>query len=327
MNANRPLLDTFDVGALDIRLAPAITITDEHVKTFAVYGLWQALCDFGVGQFESDRIIRWYYKTAPTWSPKPSQSAFNRYARERVSDYVGYTRRRADARGVIDRLFDRARWDRVTFDECIDAVTLLCPTQPFSFGVVENRKVSIVDLTKRADSPRLLKVDASFLPLLKRLYPFMRTGDTVIKHIPVGNVIRDLNLLTLAFWILYPDASRDEREAGYDFHGADCLDWTSANLYSFWREGPRAAKYQDHFYGVPTEKVMPSGDVTLTDQPGSTVISTDDLRNATADPIFAKPTATANARNKARQDAYERGAKARKINFRDARFSKYPRSS
>jgi len=40
------------------------------------------LRDFGVGQFESDRIISWYWRTSPTWAPQSSQAAFNSYARE-----------------------------------------------------------------------------------------------------------------------------------------------------------------------------------------------------------------------------------------------------
>ena len=299
------LLDALPSPFDNVRLAPALQIANEHVKNFAVYGLWQALCDFGVGQFESDRIISWYWKTAPTWAPKASQSDFNRYARERVSDFVGYTRRRADAWSTIDRLFDAARQGTVTLAQVINAVTFLTKTEPFPFEFVENRDVAIVDLTKRLDSPKLLKVDAAFLPLLKTLYPFERVDDAVIKRIPVGSTERELNLVSLVFWMLYPDAERDERRAAVSFHNGDRLDWRSSNVYSCWREGPQAARFRNRFWSIPTEKVLPSGDIILVESLGSKITSVDDI-DKLGEQWFAKPTATANARNQARQNAYER---------------------
>jgi len=305
-NAERSELRDF---TFDVRLAPAITITDEHVKTFAVYGLWNALRDFGVGQFESDRIINWYWRTAPTWTPKASQSEFNRYARERVSDYVGYTRRRVDAWGIIDRLFDDARQSTVTLAQVVNAVTFLTKTEPFPFDFVENRaehnrEAAIVDLTKRADSPKLLKVDATFLPLLKRLYPFERQDEAVIKTIPVGSTARELNLVMFVFWMLYPDSEKDERSTAVSFHNGDRLDWRASNVYSCWREGPQAKRFRDRFWRTPTEKVMPSGDIVLIDSPGK-VTRVDDIGKL-GEQWFAKPTPTAGMLNKARQDSYER---------------------
>lgn len=166
----------------DIRLAPAIDIKDEHVKHFAVFGLWNALCDFGVGQFESDRIIRWFWRTAPTWAPQSSQAAFNAYARERVSDYVGYTRRRADAWGVIDRLFDKARGDGVTFKECIDAVVFLCPTQPFpTERYRENGKHVLIDRIDEYFDSRLVGVDRSAYDAATPLQGLRRAANKALK--------------------------------------------------------------------------------------------------------------------------------------------------
>jgi hypothetical protein len=301
-------LDTFDVP-YEIRFAPAIDIDNEHVKTFAVCGLWDALCDFGVGQFESDRVIKWYWKTAPTWAPQKSQAEFNRYARERVSDFVGYSRRRADAWGVIDRLFDDARQGQVSLEQVVGAIEFLCPTAEFPFPFIVNAETTLIDLTKRADSPKILKVDTSFLPLLKRLYPWSREDDSLIKKIPIGSTERELNLVTLVFWMLYPDSEKDERDTAVSFHNGDRLDWRSSNVFSCWREGLLAKRYSDRFYNTPTEKRLPNGDVVLNDSPFSKVKSLDGI-DKLGDLWFAKPTATAGILNKVRQDSYER-AKAK----------------
>ena len=258
----------------DIRLAPAINMSDEHIKDFAVRSLWSTLKGFQCGPFEATDHIEWFWKTAPTWRPTSTQKEFDVYARERISDHVGYTRKRADAWHLIDELFADTRYDDIGLDRIVKAITLLVPTEPFPFDVFENGKTSIVDLTKRSDSPKLLKIDSTFLPILKELYPWERDDDSIIKRIPIGTVERELNLITLPFLLRYPDAERAEWEGGYDFHNPDRLDWTSGNLYSFWREGPRAAAFQDRFWGMPTERVNPNGDLVL-DTPPSTVIVTD----------------------------------------------------
>jgi hypothetical protein len=296
-----------------VRLAPALDISDEHVKDFAVRNLWSTLKDFGCGQFEADGHIEWFWKAARLWSPKNTQRDFDRYARERISDRVGYSRRQADAWGVIDRLFDKARYDGVTCEEVIKAVTFIVPTQPFPFEVFENDKIAIVDVTKRSDRPKLLKIDASFLPILRTLYPWERGDDSIVKQIPIGTTTRELNLVTLPFMLLYPDASWDEREHGMDFHVSDRLDWTANNIYSFWREGPRAVQFQDRFWRTPTERVNRNGDTVLVDLPCEVVIA-DNLEGLPlAEEKPAKPTATASILNamseNAAEAAYARGQK------------------
>jgi hypothetical protein len=79
----------FSVTDWNFREAPALTIDDEFIKTFAVFGLARAVDDFGCGPFEFDGVARWYWRTAPSWPKKATQLEFDRYARQRVADRVG----------------------------------------------------------------------------------------------------------------------------------------------------------------------------------------------------------------------------------------------
>lgn len=265
-----------------------------HVKEFAVKGLWDALKSFGCGDFEADAQISWFWRVAPTWAPQKSQADFNRYARERISDHVGYSRRRAIAWGVIDKLYDKAREDCVRFEEVMNAIRFLCPTQPFPIELCQqNGRHVLVDLTKRGDAPKVLKVDSEFWDVLQSLYPWERVQNRIIKQIPVGTSTRDFDLRTLAFWRLYPDASREEREHGVEFHRPDPLDWTPENLYSKWRGGPDFERYRDRFWGTPMEKRMSNGDVKVIG--GKVIPAFDD--NLLSDEMLVHSTPTAHALN------------------------------
>jgi hypothetical protein len=233
-----------------IREAPALDCHNDFLKTFAIFKLSQVLADFGVGPFESDTVIRWFWKAARSWPAKKSQIEFDQYARARVSDYVGYTRKRLDAFNVIDRLFDKARFVGVTFDEVIDAVAFVSKSEPMPEGmVIENGTSALVDLTKRADSPKVLKIDLDFLPALRKLYPFDRVDDVVVKNIPVSDrLTREFPIRKFAFWQQHPKIDRVELDEALACHNGDLLDWRRANLYSEWAE--RAAQVAA---GMPEE--------------------------------------------------------------------------
>ena len=49
----------------------------EFIGTFAIFRLSRALADFDCGQFEQERCISWYWRTAWTWTPQGSQEEFN----------------------------------------------------------------------------------------------------------------------------------------------------------------------------------------------------------------------------------------------------------
>jgi hypothetical protein len=216
------------------REAPLLSCSDEHIRTFAVFGLSTALAEFGVGNFEADAVIKWYWQQAPSWARRGSQEEFNRYARARVSDRVGYTRRKADASFAIDRLFDAAKDFGVTFDEIVDSISFLVkPTVMPS--VVENGDSALIDLTKRSDSPKILKVDATFLPTLRKLYPVEREDDVVLKRVPVGTIVREVPLRWLAFWHQHPQVGLAELKTAIETRSADSLDLRTSNLFSRWQ--------------------------------------------------------------------------------------------
>ncbi len=231
-----------------LRFAPGIN-AEEHIKEFAVFGLAQALGDFGVGSFEGTGVVEWYWKQSRSWPRKETQNEFNKFARARISDYVGNTRRRGDAFHVVGSLFDRARFLGTTFDEIVDAVAFLAKSEPIPpEKIVET--TALIDLTRRKDSPKLLKVDLTFLPVLRKLYPVERIDDVIVKHIPVGETsTREFNLVKLAWWSQTPDTSLDEMNRALRFADGDRMNWTKANLYSKWREA--AARYANA--GVPEE--------------------------------------------------------------------------
>jgi hypothetical protein len=205
------------------------------IRTFAVPGLWNALMDFQCGDFEAAKYVDWYWHTASRWPAKKSQADFNAYARDRVADKVGYTRKQADAFNVIDRFFDKG--EDLTLDDVLSAVTFCAPPQKFPDGAVfKNDRVVMIDLTQRSGHDKFLKVDAEFFPILERLYPFERRGDKVIKTVPVGSTTREFDLCCVAFWHKYRNAFRDEMNEAIYFKSADSLDWTSGNLLSLWRD-------------------------------------------------------------------------------------------
>lgn len=223
------------------------------IREFAFDGLWRALTDFGCGPFEGTTYYDWYWRTSQNWPALGSQATFNTYARERLSDKVGYTRRQLDAWNVIDTYFDKG--SDLTLDDVLDAVAFCSPTQPLPKDkVFENDKVAVIDVTVRKGCDQFLKVDREFLPVLTRFYPWERIDTDVIKTVRVGTVTREFNLLKLAFWFRYPRCGRDEMMKAIEFHSADRLDWTSANLYSRWREGLLAEKYKDRVDPVPPDQ-------------------------------------------------------------------------
>jgi hypothetical protein len=232
------------------REAPLLD-TSEHLKTFAIFSLSNVLAEFGVGAFESDSVIRWFYQTAPTWPRKSTQIEFNKYARERVSDRVGYTRRRADACTIVDRLFDKAATLGATFDEVMDAITLLAKPEELPASMIDERGTeTFVDLTKRADSPKVIRMDTEFLQVLRRLCPFEREDDVVIKCIPIGTIIREYPLRKLAFWCQHRDTSKAELDSLIARNG-DPLDWRRVNLSS--RQIERQEQAAVEAAGVPEE--------------------------------------------------------------------------
>lgn len=260
-----------------LRFSPALDCGDEFIKEFAIFGLLRTLEDFGVGPFEGARVAEWYWRVSRSWPRKQSQGEFNCYARARISDFVGYTRRRADAFHIVERLFDKARFMGTTLDEVIDAVTFLAKTEPLPAEMVfENGDVAIIDLTQRKDSPKLLKVDADFLPTLKRLYPFERVDDIVVKNIPVGETsTRGFSLVKLAWWSQNTTTTLEEMDRAIAFRDGDRLNWTRGNLYSIWQ-----ARAEARDSGVPAElkewrdangdtRMVPGQYVDLTVEPGA----------------------------------------------------------
>ena len=247
---------------LEVRQAPAIDCHDMHVKTFAMDGFLRAAQEFGVGPFEMATLAEWYWRTAPTWPAKATQPEFDRYARARVSDKVGYSRKRADAFSMVDRLFDKARFNGVTLTEILDAVSVLTKHEEMPWPVIENGSTSLVGVTKRSDNPKILKVDSEFLPVLKQLYPWERVDDTIVKHIPSGETsTREFPLIRFAWWLQHPNTTLAEMTTAVTFRSADRLDWTSTNLYSQWRE--KAQQFQSAVPAEVPENRDSHGDVRL----------------------------------------------------------------
>jgi hypothetical protein len=213
------------------------------IRTFLIENIHQTLTEFECGDFESSRFIEWFCEASRFWPTQKSQAAFNAYARARLSDKVGWTRRQRDAFNVIDTYFDRG-YD-LTFDDVISAVHFCAKPEKMPHKIIHNADAVIVDLPRQSKQKkdRLLKVDATFWPTLELLYPWKRVEDTVVKSVPVGNATREFDLVKLAFWFRYRGANRDERNNALTFHSADKLDWTSSNLYSRWREGLFAERY------------------------------------------------------------------------------------
>jgi hypothetical protein len=211
------------------------------IKDFAVRSLWRTLAEFQCGEFEAAKYVQFFWDQSRFWAPQASQAKFDAAARARLDDKIRYSRRRADAWHVIDQYFDKQ--NLLTLDDVVAAVTFCSPTAPIpSERVFTNAGTVIVDMTKRKGMDRFLKVDTEFFPILERLYPFERRGDKVIKVVRVGSV-REFDLKVLAFWHKYRNALRAEMDRAVTFHSADTLDWTTANLYSRWREGGSAERF------------------------------------------------------------------------------------
>jgi hypothetical protein len=223
------------------------------IRTFLMEKIHQTLTEFECGDFETSRFIEWFVENSRFWSSQESQAAFNAYARERLSDKVGYTRRRQDAFNVIDRYFDKR--ELLELDDIVAAIRFCAKPEPMPHAVRHNAEVCIIDLPKQPKQKRdyLLKVDAVFLPMLELLYPWQRVEDRVVKFVPTGSLIREFHLEQLAFWFKYRNCSREEMQEALAFHSADRLDWSSRNLYSRWREGLLAERYASRVDPLPVD--------------------------------------------------------------------------
>jgi hypothetical protein len=220
---------------------PALTYPDAFVSNFAIFRLHFVLADFGVGQFEGETVIKWFWKTAGTWPNQPSQESFDRYARRRIADHVGYTRRYLDACSVVGRLYDKAHEDGVTFNEVMEAIEFLAKPEEIPVSsIFTNGDRAILDLTKRTDFPKLIKVDTSFLPTMGKLWPvdIVRVGrkDVVMKRVPVGSIVRDVPIRKLVFGEKHQSVGLLEMDEAIESRNGDPLDLRVANLYSAWEE-------------------------------------------------------------------------------------------
>jgi hypothetical protein len=244
MATNHPFFES------QIRLAPALQPdVSNFAKDFLVAGLHNTLVEYGCGPFETDAHIEWYWKESKFWKAA-TYPEFVAVARKKLSDRLGYTKRRNEAATTIARLFDRAMYMQVNLDDVIAAVNTLAPTEPMPNKFIENDAYAIVDVTLRESSPRVLRVERDFLPMLERLYPWRRDDDRVVKTIPTAPRPLDLNIL--AFWRLHPDTTPSEIEHARVFRNGDHLDWTRSNLRSKWRD--TAERQKDV---VPAEYMEP----------------------------------------------------------------------
>lgn len=241
-----------------------ITFDDQNpntpfIKTFLVARIYPTLTEFSCGDFETSRFIEWFCEASRFWPEKKSQAEFDAYARERLSDKVGFTRRKQDAFNILDRFFDKG--DDLTFDDIIAAIRFCSKPELMPHEVQHNGEVCIIDLPKQTKQKRdyMLKVDAVFLPTLEILYPWQRVGDSVVKFVPSGSLIREFHLEQLAFWFKYRNCSREEMREALAFHSADRLDWSSRNLYSRWREGLLAERYSKRVDPIPVDVVGQDG--------------------------------------------------------------------
>jgi hypothetical protein len=238
------------------------------IRTFLIGRLYPTLTEFECGDFESSRFIQWFCEASRFWPARKSQAEFDAYARQRLKDKVGYSRRQQDAFNVIDRYFDKG--DLLAFDDIVAAVHFCAKPEVMPHAVYHNGDVALIDLPRQPRQKRdyVLKVDTTFLPTLERMYPWTRVDDTILKLVPVGATVREFDMVKLAFWFRYRNASRDERDNAMEFHSADCLDWTTANLYSRWREGLLAERFANRVNPVPVD--AQSGLTTWVKTPPST---------------------------------------------------------
>ena len=180
----------------------AMSPNTPFIRVFLMDKIYSTLTEFECGDFEASRFIKWFCEASRFWPEKKSQAEFDAYARERLSDKVGWSRRQQDAFNVIDRYFDKG--DTLTLDDIIAAVHFCAKPEPMPLKIVHNADAVIIDLPRqsRQKKDRLLKVDASFWPTLELLYPWERVEDTVVKFVPVGSVVREFDLVKLAFWLV-----------------------------------------------------------------------------------------------------------------------------
>lgn len=233
-----------------IRFPATVKGAHQFAQNFAFGGLLKVIEDFGIGNYEAGQVIEWFWKASRLWAPQASQAAFNSYARARIDDHVRYSRRRGDAFHLIDALFDKARFNQLNFSEVIDAIAFLAPTKPLPEGrVTEVGDVTLIDLTLRKDSPKILRVDSAFFPTLKRLYPFRRVDDVILKDLPAGTTTtREFKLVYFAWWVAHPGMTYDITECGLGFSDDDSLNWTQGNLFDI-----AAERLRTRDAGVPGE--------------------------------------------------------------------------
>jgi len=223
----------------DVRFAPALkNDVSQFVKDFLVAGLHNTLVEYGCGPFEIDAHIEWYWKESKFWRAA-TYPEFVTVARKKLSDRLGYTKRRNEAATTVARLFDKAMYMQVSIDDVVAAVNTLAPTEPMPNEIFTNEHAAIVDVTSRPTTPRLLKVEADFLSTLQKLYPWRREDDRIVKSIPTS---RDVDLCVFAFWKIHPDMSPREFEVARVFRNGDRLDWTRDNLRSRWRDKAESLK-------------------------------------------------------------------------------------
>jgi hypothetical protein len=245
MTSNPFAFATYDIRKARL-LQPDVS---KFAKDFLVAGLHNTLVEYGCGPYEVDAHIDWYWRESKCWKAA-AYPEFVALARKKLSDRVGYTRRRREAETTVAKLYDKAMYMPVEFDDVIAAINFLAPSQPMPNKFIENEGYSIVDVTLRESSPRVMRVERDFLPTLERLFPWRRDEDRIVKAIPTAP--RDLDLNVLAFWKLYPDSTPREIEHARLFRNGDRLDWTRGNLRSKWRDNAQRQKDS-----VPAEYMEP----------------------------------------------------------------------
>jgi hypothetical protein len=210
--------------------------SNEWVGEYYIYHLVPTLKDLGASEPEIGKLILWFRKVAPEWTAATMKD-FATYARSRLRIKLGQSKTniRSFAMRIIDRLFNSDE-DTVTLGQVLEAVALLVPPQPFTFGTQPNGDVMLVDL-----DGRILKCEKQFFEeVLSPLYPFEVHGTKnikLVKRIPMGpDAEREVDLFDLACWHRFPSATKAQRKKCV-VHSADELDWSPTNLYSRWEEG------------------------------------------------------------------------------------------
>lgn len=169
----------------------------------------------------ADRTYEWF--TREPMPPCSSLCEYESLAKLRVQRRVRYLRGKTLA--LTTTLY------------CSDSTPLTVPfkvIEPFPYQVIENGAavppVTLVDLTARKNSPRLLKVPSEFTNWLRYLYPFEVRRNRLLKD---G---RDIAAAAILFH--FSDATVAEMHEAVRFH-SDPLDFTlsSNGIYSAFRTG------------------------------------------------------------------------------------------